>query len=199
MIKLICVWGLLLIISFSAVTTYYPYQGFLQTPTTIPPSFARLQSFPTNTFIQNPFITTSTAIPMTITGAPITTTSFSIPITTGAQTSMQVSNTPVDQSAISRLGMTTNPVQINFAFPTHKFAQAGAVFANVSLAQTNPSNFSNTTFNGFSNAYKSEMAYLIASIKNLDTIEGKMLSDKLTMDLIAIDNTLKLISMNKSR
>ena len=43
------------------------------------------------------------------------------------------------------------------------------------------------------------MAYLIASIKDLNTSEGKLLTDKLTMDLISIDNTLNLINMNKSR
>ena len=43
------------------------------------------------------------------------------------------------------------------------------------------------------------MAYLIASIKDLNTSEGKLLTDKLTMDLISIDNTLNLINRNRSR
>jgi hypothetical protein len=121
----------------------------------MPASFARLQSFPSNSYIHNPFMTAATAIPMTVTGTPITTTSFSMPVITGVQQIPTQNPTTLDQSAISRLGMTTSPFQINFAFPTHKFAEAGAVFANASLAQTNPSNFSNNTFNGFSNAYKS--------------------------------------------
>lgn len=56
-----------------------------------------------------------------------------------------------------------------------------------------------SSFAGFSNSFKAEMAYLIASIKDLNTVEGRMLSDKLTMSLISIDNTLNLISMNKHR
>lgn len=40
------------------------------------------------------------------------------------------------------------------------------------------------------------MAYLIASIKDLNTTDGRMLSDKLTMDLISIDNTMNRIKSN---
>lgn len=43
------------------------------------------------------------------------------------------------------------------------------------------------------------MAYLIASISELNTTEGRLLTDKLTIDLISIDNTLRLINMDKSR
>lgn len=62
--------------------------------------------------------------------------------------------------------------QFNFTFPTYKFAQAGQIFqqAQTPILPTapqasNPSSFANTTFAGFSNSFKAEMAFLIASIK----------------------------------
>lgn len=63
------------------------------------------------------------------------------------------------------------------------------VINNVSYDKT-------SSFAGFSNSFKSEMAYLIASMKDLNTTEGRMLTDKLTMDLISIDNTMNRIKMN---
>lgn len=96
--------------------------------------------------------------------------------------------------------------QVNFNFPTHKFAMAGNAFHQVQASVTpetqtiaNVTYDQTSTFAGFSNSFKSEMAYLIASIKDLNTVDGRMLTDKLTMSLIAIDNTLNIINMNKHR
>jgi hypothetical protein len=66
--------------------------------------------------------------------------------------------------------------QLNFNFPTQKFAMAGEAFKRMQVplvpqSQTisNVSYDQTSSFAGFSNSFKSEMAYLIASIKDLNT------------------------------
>ena len=75
-------------------------------------------------------------------------------------------------SVASKLG--ANNAALNFSFPTDKLTQAGSVFqttspiittSTVSTANT----YSNSSFGGFSSNYKSEMASLIANIKDLNT------------------------------
>ena len=96
--------------------------------------------------------------------------------------------------------------KINFNFPTHKFHMAGDMFHQAQATVVPETQSISTvtydktsTFAGFSNSFKSEMAFLIASIKDLNTVDGRMLSDKLTMSLISIDNTLNMINMNRYR
>ena len=98
-----------------------------------------------------------------------------------------------------------NAPTLDFSSSKDKLSKAGSVFQTTSSYNTGTTTsgsntlFSNSTFGGFSDSYKAEMAYLIASIAELKTPEGKLLTDKLTINLISIDNTLRLISMNKSR
>ena len=101
----------------------------------------------------------------------------------------------------SPLGMLTlNVPALTFQFPMHKFAQAGSVFSMMSPKPVETNNaFAGTSFGGFSNSFKSEMAYLIAGIRNLNTFEGRMLTDKMTMDIISIHNTLNMINADKNR
>lgn len=90
--------------------------------------------------------------------------------------------------------------QFNFNFPTSKFTQASANFQAASSQPAVSGAFNNfNTFNGFSTSFKADMASLIAKINSLNTIQGKMITDKLTIDLISIDNSLNLISANSSR
>ena len=96
--------------------------------------------------------------------------------------------------------------KINFNFPTQKFHMAGNMFHQAQASVVPETQTISTvtydktsSFAGFSNSFKSEMAYLIASIKDLNTVDGRMLTDKLTMSLISIDNTLNMINMNRHR
>ena len=57
----------------------------------------------------------------------------------------------------------------------------------------------NNGFGGFNDAFKNQMASLLAEVTKATTPETVMLKNKLMIGLISIDNTLNMINKDKRR